>query len=358
VTEVQYIFGDAITGRVIDEIPLTGVTVGEGLDGGELQGTFGLNMTGRNNSDLYGATQPGKCFVVAERNGTPFWGGMIWSRTYQSQAESVQLFAKTFGEYPSKRVIDHDLTYTSMDPRNIFRALWLDMQSYPYTINIDIPATVTPTSTMDYTVAGSELKRYRACMDELSQSDNGFEWRVAWTRINGNYIRTLQIGTPYLGQGINGVTNPVFEYPGNILNFWRNDTIAQSGTNIYGVGAGEGSSMLLSKFVHADLLAYGWPRLDTQTSRKDLSSQSLLNSYTSKQADILKAPSGIYTVQLKADRDPAFGEWSIGDYCTLNLTSGMGKIRYSPRIIDYSYTPPESDNAEEVSLTFEGDDLA
>jgi hypothetical protein len=356
-SEVRYIFGNALTGEVIDEIPLTGVTISEGLDSGTFQGTFGLNMTGRQNDDLYGATLPGKCFVVAERNGQPVWGGLVWSRTYQSQAESVQVYAKTFGEYTSKRIIDHDLTYLSTDPRNIFRLIWLDMQSDPYNIDIDVPGPFLTLSTMDYSVQGSELKTYRSVFDELSQSDVGFEWRVVWTRVLGSYVRTLQVGTPFLGLGL-GDWNPVFEYPGNILNFWRNDTIASSGTNIFGIGSGEGDAMPIVEVTHGDLQALGWPRLDATVSRKDMSDTNLLEAYTRSQAQILKAPSGIYTVQMKADRSPEFGEWGIGDYCILNLRSGIGKIKYNPRIIHYDYTPPEADNAEEVSVTFEGDDLA
>jgi len=355
VADVRYVFGDALTGRVIEEIALQGVNVSEGIDGGEFQGSFGFNQTGKNNDELIGATLPGKSFVVVERNDQPIWGGLVWSRSYQSQAEVVQVYAKTYDQYPVKRVIDFDISITSTDPRNIMRTLYDTMQTDPYSLRVDVPAAFTTLTTMDLEVFGSELKTFRTVIDQVAA--NNFEWRIAWGRIGGAYVKTLVIGQPTIGQILsdNSIT---FEYPGNILNFYRNDTIAQSGTNIFGVGAGEGTSMPIIESVHVDLQENNWPRLDTQISRKDIEDVALLTQVTQEQAAVLKAPSTIYTVQMKADRDPEFTDWSLGDACRLVLNSGIGVVRQPARILRWEYTPPQSDSVEEVSLTFEGDDLA
>lgn len=353
--EVRYVFGDALTGAVIEEIALQGVSVSEGIDGGDLQGSFGLNQTGKNNSDLIGATIPGKCFVVMERNDQPIWGGLIWSRVYQSQAESVQLYAKTFDQYLTKRVIDYDISITATDPRNIMRTLYNTMQLDPYSIRVDVPAAVATLTTMDLEVFGTELKTYRTVADQIAA--NNFEWRVAWARVGGVYVKTLTMGQPTIGQTY-GPNSTTFEYPGNILNFWQNTTIAQSGTDIYGVGSGEGASMPIIRVTHADLQTNNWPRLDAQITRKGIDDVSLLTQVTQEQAAVLKAPSNIYTVEMKADREPEFSDWGLGDGCNLVLQSGLGTIVQPARIINWVYTPPQSDTVEEVRLMFEGDELA
>jgi len=358
--DVRYVFGDARTGAIYDEIPMEGVTVMDSLNGGEVQGTIGLQQTGRDSSDLYGATVPGKSFLVVERNDQPIWGGLVWSRTYQSQAESVQVYAKTYDAYPTKRIMDFDQSWTATDPRNIFLQLYQLMQVDPMAIQVDLPSAFTPDlSTIDFTVTGSELKTFRTAFDQLAQTDPGFEWRVVVTRVGGAYVRSLNVGLPYLGQPL-GNTSAVFEYPGSILNFWRNDTISSSGTNVYGVGGGEGENMPIVEVVHDDLVSFGWPRFDVATPQKDIVDIDLLEKITQSQAAILKAPSGIYTVEAKADQSPQFGEWGIGDYAQLVLTSALeprGLTTYK-RIIQYDYTPPRADAVEEVRLTFEGDDLA
>jgi hypothetical protein len=118
--------------------------------------------------------------------------------------------------------------------------------------------------------------------------------------------------------------------------------------------------MDIVEVVHTDLYASTWPRYDTMISRKDIEDPDLLTAVTSAQAKILKAPSGIYTVQMKPDRDPEFSDWQLGDWCELALRSGiapLGVVQMA-RILQWDYTPPSSDGTEEVKLTFEGDDLA
>jgi hypothetical protein len=358
-SEIRYIFGDVLSNRVIEEIPCHGVTMSEGLDGGEFRGSFNLDMTHKDNADLVAASIPGKCYVVAERNGVPIWGGMDWSRTYQSQAKSVQLYAKTMDQVLAKRVITTDLTYTAMDRRNIFRELLLEMQSDPNAGNLIIPDAFGTLAPVDMSFAGSELKTYKEAADQVSTVLDGFEWRVNVTRQDGVYYWAVIVGSPRLGQPLTDAS-VVFEYPGNVLNYWQNDTIGGAGTNIFGMGAGEGDSMSQVEVVHTDLLsAGGFPRLDQTITFKDVDDIDQLEALTLYQANLRKTPMPVYTVEMKADREPEFGNWAIGDYCRLAFKDPLHSegLTYATRILKWDFTPPSADATEEVRLTFEGEDI-
>jgi|SRR5688572_4638049 len=356
---VRYVFVDALSGTILEEIPLQSVRFTQTLNGGEFNGTFGLDLTGYDNDQLVSATIPGRTFLVVETDSIVLWGGLIWSRTYQSQAKSVQLYAKTLDQYPTKRKVDFDRDFIDTDPRNIMRQLYTDMQADPYSIVVDIPPAFTTASVIDFSVAVPEMKTYRTAIDQVATALNGFEWTINWTRIGNNYTKTLKIGKP-LGQ-LPGDTNPVFEYPGNILNYWKNDTIGQGGTNIFGIGAGEGENMNIVEVVHSDLLAGGFPRLDATVSFKDIEDDATLEELTQTQAGISKVPQPVYNVQMKADREPAFGDYALGDYCKLVIKDPMHPspgTTYTTRILGWDYTPAQAEAVAEVQLIFQGDEDA
>jgi len=56
---MSYVFGDALTGSIIQEIDLQGVSMTRALSGiGEFRGSFGLDQSGKDNRDLIAATEP------------------------------------------------------------------------------------------------------------------------------------------------------------------------------------------------------------------------------------------------------------------------------------------------------------
>jgi hypothetical protein len=201
------------------------------------------------------------------------------------------------------------------------------------------------------------LHTYKEIFDQLSTTENGFEWHIDITRQSGAYVWTLRVGAPVLGQPL-GDSSIVFEYPGPILNYWQNDTLGGAGTNIFGVGAGEGDAMIQVEVVHDNLLAIGYPRYDQQVTVKDVKDVDQLETLVQVQAALLKAPMPVYTVELKADHEPEFGDWTLGDYSKLVFKDPLHPegLNHPARILKWDYTPPSDDGDEEVRLTFEGED--
>jgi len=356
---IRYVFVDALSGTILEEIPLQSVRINQTLSGGEFNATFGLDLSGYDNDQLVTATIPGRTLLIAETDSIVIWGGLVWTRTYQSQAKSVQIYAKTLDQYLTKREVNTSREFTATDPRNIARQLLADMMLDPNSIQFDLPSAFATANTMDFSVAVEEQKTYRAAVDQVATGANGFEWTVDWARSGNAYTKTVRFGMP-LGQ-LQGDTNPIFEYPGNILNYWRNDTISNGGTNIIGVGAGEGENMAVVEVVHTDLLGGGFPRLDGQVSFKDVEDINVLEQLTQVQAQILKAPQPVYNVQMKADREPAFGDYGLGDYCKLVIKDPLHPdpgTTFVTRVLGWDYTPPQGDAVAEVQLILEGDDDA
>lgn len=355
-TSMTYVFGDLLAGTIIAEIPLYGVSILEKFGGGELRGTFQLDQTNRHNEVLVAATIPGRCFVVAERDAIPIFAGYVQTRTYQSQAKSTQLFCRGFAAYPERRFIRSDINYINVDQMTIFRDLWNLMQTDPDSVRVDIFSAFTTGVNLDLKVLASEFKSYGQIFEQLADGDTGFDWRIDTTRAGGTYVHSLRAGYPVLGS--TDASRIVFEYPGNILNYWKNETLSEAGTYVYTIGAGEGSSMLTATVAHFDLLNNGFPRYDVEISRKDVTSQTVLNALGRQEGAKHKVPLPSFTVEVKADKDPTFGTYTLGDACRLVINDPMHPniFQKDTRLVGWDYRPPSSDSTEEARLMFEGDE--
>lgn len=356
-TSIVYVFGDAYTGAIIEEISLDGVTITDKFGGGDLRGSTHLDQTGKDNDTILSATEPGRCYVVVERDSVPIWSGIVWTRTYQSQSKSLELYCRSYDAYTERRFILSDYSQTDIEQRNIFTDLYNTMQADANSIRISIPGAFSTVITKTVQVFGYEFKTYRQVLDSISDGDDGFDWTVRVSRAQNAYIRTLILGYPNIGTLDH--SGLVFEYPGNILNYWKNESMAAAATHVFGLGAGEGASMLTATVIEQDLLSGGFPRYDVSLGHKDLEDQNRLNSITNQEAIISRAPMPMFTVELKADRDPEFGSYSIGDACTLIINDARhpNVLQKQTRISGISYTPPSGDSTEISRLTFEGDDI-
>lgn len=362
--EITYIFGDALTGEVIEEIRLNGVSLKASLDGGEFRGTFQLDQTGKDNDALISATIPGRCYVVVERDGQVIGDYIVWTRTYQSQAKVAQLYGIPFKDYTECRFVLSDYSATDIEQRNIMIDLYQLMQTDPYSIRVDLPGLFPDTVLKSLDVFGDEYKTYRQAMDTLADTVDGFDWTIRTVREGNKYRRWLDIGYPSLG-ALESPNMPVFEYVqtadsqgGNITNYWINDSMGSGATNFFGIGSGEGSSMLVAEYDHTDLLTGGFPRYDASYDRKDVDDEVLLASLTEQNAQLFKAPTGVITAEVKGDADPPFGAYGIGDACQLvikdpRFPTGFQRVT---RVLGWEYYPQEDSNVEYARLTFEGEE--
>jgi len=366
--QMNYVFVKIRTGEVLAEIPLEGVAITDRLPGagvGDLRATWHMDSTGFDNDTVKTAMTPGLCYCIVERNEAPevssqgvaIWGDIVWSRTYQSQAKVVQLYCKSLVGYPYCRFMP-DYVATGVDQLDIFRNLWNLMQGEAgsnlgvvvagsYVTGAPVLASVD--------VAANDFKTYGDQFDDLANGDQGFDWHIEWTRTGGIYTPTLRAQSPTLGRPLTDDTL-TFDYPGNILNYWETDSCSDAGTNIVTMGVGQGDSMIASTVTRPDLIDAGYVRIDIAIQSKTSTDQASVDALAVQQGVLHAMPVNTIKVQVKADKAPAFGSWSLGDTAKLSLEDAWHSTRFEKvsRIVEYSYSPPESDQVEEVELIFEG----
>jgi hypothetical protein len=362
VTDIRYVFGNLRTGAVLEEIALYGVSpmTIKLNDWGSFGATFSLDQTGRSNADLVNAVIPLQSYVIVEREGIPVWGGIVWTAVHQSQSKSVQLSARSFEAYFERQKILSDFTRTDIEQRNIFRDLVNQLQADPNTnLGLSVPGSYPTVVAKTLTVLASERKTYTEAFSNIADGDDGFDWRIDVVKTAGGaYHRRLLIGHPQLGTI--DPTGRHFEYPGNITNYYKTASGSESGTHVFIVGQGEGSSTILGTYVHQDLIDSGtWLRYDLDISKKQVTNAQLAQSLADKIGPQRRPPMKIFKVFVKGDLDPPFGSYGVGDSCTLVISDAMhpDTLQAPARIVGMAYKPPTGDDVEEVELIFEGDEL-
>lgn len=357
-TDYRYVFGTLRTEQVVEEIPLYGVFMSMEMNaGGDFQGTFQLDMTGKDNATLLSACIPGRTWVACERNGICIWHGYIWSRVYSAQSKSVQLFAQSFEKYPEKRRVMQDLFYEDVEQVAIFQNLWgLMMSDYGSNINVNLPTMPNSSVLKSLNTLFSDNKYYNEVMSAIADLGDGFDWRIEATKDGVNYRKDLLIGYPTLG------TDPfpgstVFEFPGNITQYYFTEAMADGGTDVFVVGSGEGSDQILGFQEDTVLIDSGMARWDVNVSRTDVEDQTTADQIALLELERRRAPMPVIKLQVKADKTPEFGSYSLGDSCRIYIKDARfpSGTTFTKRLLRWELTPQSSDNAEEASLVFEGD---
>jgi hypothetical protein len=334
--------------------------------GGRLDGTIHLDQTGLRNQDVIDATIPGYSFVIAERNAKVIWGGYVWSRTYQSQSKDLQLFCQSFEYYPDHQIIENDITIGPDHPVNCFLSLWTNMQHSDEGRNLSISNPIVPYALGDdpifsfignVQVLSSDKKLYGEAMHELSDSSFGFDWYIQCDRVGSDYLRRLVVGYPRLGETATD-NSLVFEYPGDILNYYQVESGGDAATTAFAIGAGDGSKLVLGKAV-SDLVALrGWPRWDYIASYKDVQDPSRIQLLAEQELATRKAPKIVIKATMKGELVPEFGAWGLGDSVRVVIKDARNPrgFDFAARIAKWTLSPPTGDQVESYDLVFVGDD--
>lgn len=358
--EVRYIFGDLRSGAVAAEIALQGVTINNKLNGvGNMGATMALDQSGQDNNDLINATIPGKCFVVVERDDVPIWDGIVWTRTYQAQAKIMQMSMKTREGYLEKELVDENIGYTDIEQRNIMVGLLNTFQADPNrNLSLTIPsATYSNAVLRTVNVLATEYKSFFSVISSIADGDNGFDWNIDIQRVGDSYVRNLRIGYPFLGSTNIGALT--FDYPGSITNYYETEGMSHAGTKVILLGSGEGSTMITATAEDTTMYSNGWLRYDATYPRKDITEQGLADNIVLQQASLRKPPMASLKVFVKADIDPVFGSYNLGDMASIAIKDPRHPdgITFSSRMVAFDYRPPSNDNVESAELVFEGDEL-
>lgn len=359
----RYLIGDLLAGDIYLELPFFGMYFTRRLNkAGSATFSFilGSSDSGYNDAEILENTKPGKSVLYIERNGSLVWGGIVWSRTYESQGNTLNFTAQTFESFFYKQYLEDDFNRTEVDQRQILADLIATLQAKPYAnLNIVIPTSFNTSNAITRTVNyyPYQMWSFGKTIENMIEYDEGFDYTIDVSYDgSGNPIKQL-LTDNVLGQSVD-TTQAVFDYPGNIKNYYFPDSASMAAVSVLGFGDGEEADMLRSKYVNVDLLAEGYPDLQMTLSGRDITVQETLASQTYAKAIASRIPINIPTIVVNPELEPTFGSWFLGDYIKVHIED----VRFPngtdilARIIGFNAKPPSSENQEELTLIIAGDE--
>lgn len=357
----RYLFADLLTNQINLELPLFGVTYGRAMnDAGNATLSFSLDSTGFNNQDVIDGTIPGRTAFYIDRNGQLIWGGVLWSRTYQAQAKVFSWTAQSFESFFNKQIIEEDLFYDEVDQREILGDLINHMQNKTAA---DLGVQVLPVSSVQEPILRTvEFKAFNAwtygkAIDYMIEFDEGFDWTI--DVVYGDLNEPTKILTTDNNIGSSqDATQLVFQYPGNIRNYYFPENASRAAVTTLGIGAGNEQLRLTSKVLGIDQIHNGWPNLMNIYQNDNVTVQETLDSQTALDNRIKRVPISVPTFQLGDPGETEVGSWAMGDYAKFFLQDPRfpDGVLINARIIGWDVTPSGTGGIEDVSLIIEGDE--
>lgn len=365
-TTYRYLFADLLTNTIIGELPLTGVSFGSQLNqAGTFQGHLllsGIDTTGFN---VANSTIPARCAVYVDRNGVLVWGGIVWSRSYQSSSQVLSLQAREFESYFEKRRITSEQVFNNVDQLSITQNLISAAQGVPFG-NIGVQVGVETSGVLvsriyyDY-----EKKTYYSALQDLSRAENGFDFNIdVFYDGSGAPTKALNLGFPRIGTPYSA-TNPsafLFEFPaGNVVEYEYPEDGSIVANTIYALGAGSNEGKLSATFQDTATLNTGYALFEEQANYSDVTDAAYLAELAEGQVKAVAIAPTIIKLVVPAFVVPTFGSYAIGDSVRLRITderfpaTGIGTAVQAGldsiyRIVGIEVKPGE-DGPERVTLT-------
>ena len=231
------------------------------------------------------------------------------------------------------------------------------------------------------TYRGYELRSVGEELDEYADTVDGFEFRID---CDLEYVGDIPVFTrtfvliaidypdpPAAGQAAPpsryGADEIVFEYPGNIIDVTMDENAEDAATRFFVVGnisdLGDEASQPYAVATATDLLQDGWPLLDAEETRNEVSEEDALYAHAERYLAESRPPISDILVRVNGSLSPRIGEYLPGDWCSIIVNDEFVCMRLEtdlePRdtviirkIDGYRVSVPDSPSfGEEVELT-------
>lgn len=353
----RYLFADLLTNQILAELPLTSVQFSQQLNSA---GTFSaeLQLAGLQaaNLNVANATIPGRTAIYVDRDGTLVWGGVLWNREYSSKTQSIKLNAGEFESYWNRRRITTDTVFTNTDQLTAVQTIVTNANAATNG-NIGIAVgSETSGVLINRTFYGYEYKTVLSAIQDLSKSSTGFDFNIqVYYDSNGNPAKLLRLGYPRYGRKYSATSTsvPVFELPGNIVEYTWPEDGSITANYLYALGAGSNPGKLISTAYDGSKTAAGWPLLEEQANYSDVSDATLLANLATAQVAIVSYPPTTIKITLPPTLDPIFGSYEVGDDARIRIlddrfTSQLDTVY---RIVGFAVTAGENNQPELVTIS-------
>ena len=328
----RYIFTNTLTGKILGELPLTGVDFTQSLNAA---GTLNAHImisdirVSQNNSQLniVGSTAPSFCSVYVDRNGVIIWGGVICARTYNSKTQTISITAREWLSYFEKRVITNTTVFNAQDQLFVAQQLMVNTQA-GFNGNVGCLSNVDPLSTVvsgvnvTQTYYSYELKPVLTAIQELSKQSGGFDFAIdCYYDGGGNIAKSFNTYYPRRGIAYSSskVSTPVFEFPsGNVVEWSLSEDGSLTANICYVQGAGSNEGKLIASSVI--FVNGGQALFEGVASYGNLTDPVVLANTAAGMKKAFNVPPLTFTVAVNPNIDPVFGTYRVGDDVRVRFT--------------------------------------
>ncbi|WP_017577119.1 hypothetical protein [Nocardiopsis kunsanensis] len=369
-----YYVTDLLSGRIIGDLPLTGVGFTRVLNA---PGTFRGNLLTRDPRvralALRRLTEPGRTALYVDRDGVLVWGGSIWTTRYTAEDGMLEVSAADFLSYFEHRFV---LRYPllpgvpvaeqppvrfpaegeeDVDQLSIAESLINLAQSPP---GGDLGVRVrrsgsAPHTPRDVTYHPFDLKPVLEALSDLSDlSDavDGFDFISDVRYARGVPERSVLFGAPLLDQS--GAAH-LWEYGAGLVDFdWPMDA-ADAASRVFARGAGSGAEQLIEFSAMTTHGPRPVPLLESAVSALDISDRSLLGALAEQRRRNLERPVTLPELTVRADHPPHLGAYRVGDRARFIIDAPFfaDLVDVTTRIVEYEVSPGDDAEEELVRLT-------
>lgn len=328
-TMVTWLGCDLVSGQIVEELPdLRPQGELSALLGSYTSAAFTLPIPigghGAAPKNWEGATQPGRCMLVAVLGGAPVWAGIVLNRAGGTEA-TVDLSTVSLEGYLDRRyVADHQ--FTGVDEALIAAAVVGDANLEGIGFTVDAPATGT---LRDRSYFDKDDKTVYSVLRELMGVIDGPEFTVTldWTNTTQTAIRKTITVRKRIGHA-SSIPNAVFTTgdANAVLStigasdarytFQEDYTAGKGANHVVAVSSGEGDVRPQSAPARdAALFAIGWPRWEYRfTPSTSITDTDVLNDHAAAALAIQSRGARSITISARADVYPQLGvDWFIGD---------------------------------------------
>lgn len=190
---------------------------------------------------------------------------------------------------------------------------------------------------------GYQLKSvYQAIKDLASRF---FDFRIApyWNLTTGTLYNQFQVG---VGSDYNAAFSPIFQFPGNVIEYKFPEDGSSAVNKLYGLGYGANSQKLLINYIDPALIGTNgtWPLLEDSASYTDIPDLDLLKSLTKGQLDATSYPPTTVEIVIPPYVDPYYSGYTVGDEARVNIKDDFfpGGLDTILRIVAISVNPGET----------------
>lgn len=339
---------------VISELPFTGVNFTSQLNSvGTFQGHVLLSGINSASSNVYNGTIPGKTIlwvVYSDPNtlqSIPVWSGVIWAREYESASQSLIISAQEMMSLYDKRRISTTKNYanTFYDPAYISYQLMTYAEGLTNgKTGLTQNSITTPYATKK-TYEGYELKSVYQAIKDLASIYFDFAI-VPKFNVNGALYNEFTLGDP-LGNAYNAATSPIFQFPGNVVEYKFPEDASGAANKLYGLGYGANNTKVLATAIDPTKIGTGtdWPLLEDSANYIDIADPQLLRDVTLGQLNAISYPPTTVEIVIPPYVDPYYGDgYQIGDEVRVDIRddyfpTGLNLVM---RIVAISVNPGEN----------------